>query len=97
MSSFREFVNQNKDIKEEQSNSDKKLSEEDMSELIDRYSKLNENELLTEFMKMTYEKKKKGELNKQELNNVKNTLTPFLNDQQKRNLDNIIDMVDDVK
>ena len=47
-------------------------------------------------MKLTLEKKKKGVLDEKELNNIKSTIEPFLNDEQKSNLDKILNMVRNV-
>lgn len=60
---------------------------------IEKYSKLCRDELMQEFMKLTMSKKTKGELNDAELENIKNSLYPYLDLAQKSNLDSIINMI----
>lgn len=69
----------------------------DYEEMIEKYSKLNSQELMQEFMKLTMSKKAKGELNDVELENIKNSLNPYLDVAQKNNLDSIISIIKNVK
>ena len=69
---------------------------EKLEEMIDKYSKYSNDKLLNEFMKLTLEKKKKGLLSNDELNALKSTLLPYLNNEQRENLNKVIEMVKDV-
>ena len=97
MSNFSDFVNNDSS---EQLNKKQKesanINNENLEELIDKYSKYNSNDLMSEFMRLTIEKKKKGELKKEELQTIKQTIYPYLNDEQIQNLNNIMNMVDNV-
>ncbi len=64
---------------------------------IDEYSRYSSDKLLSEFMKLTIEKKRKGELSDNELEKLKNTITPMLNNEQKKSLEELINMVKNVK
>lgn len=95
MSKFSEYINENNN--EINQRNDENINKEKMEDLIDKYSSYNANELMNEFLKLTNEKKKKGELNQSEINSIKQTISPFLNDEQKNNLDQIMNMVNNVK
>ena len=95
MSNFRDFISEENHTSE--AKNDTNLNKEEMEDLINKYSKYSEDDLMMEFMKMTYDKKKKGDLGSEELMNIKNTIEPFLNSEQKTKLEKIINMVDNVK
>ena len=94
MKHFSDFINENK----EQTNFNKEdiKDNEQLEDMIDKYSAYSSDQLMSEFMKLTIEKKKRGELNKNELMSIKETIAPMLNAEQKSNLDKIINMVDNV-
>lgn len=69
---------------------------EDLEDLIDKYSKLGSDDLMKKFLEMTIAKKKKGELNEENLSALKNTIAPYLTDEQKVSLNNILDIVKNV-
>ena len=97
MASFRDYMRQTDEIKKENKNNEKSSNNEELETLINKYSKFSNSELMSEFMRMTYEKKMRGDLTTQELNNIKSTIVPFLNEEQKINLEKLINMVDDVR
>lgn len=76
--------------------SSKKLDKEDMENLIDKYSSYDSDTLLKEFMKMTIDKKRRGELSDNELENIKNTMLPYLNANQKNSLEKMMDIIKNV-
>ena len=93
MSNFSDY------IKEENNRFEEKVSvteKQNLEDLINKYSSYSKNDLMSEFLKMTLEKKKKGELSSSEINNLKSTIVPFLNSEQKENLDKILQMVENV-
>lgn len=90
MANFSDFVkmeNSNANVHNNEVNKDQ------LEKMIDDYSKLSENDLMKEFIKLTLEKKKNGTLNDDELENIKNTIIPFLNEDQKNNLNKLLNMV----
>ncbi len=75
---------------------DAKNDSEKYEKIIDKYSKLSEQELLQEFISLTASKKKMGTLGNDELEKIKGTLSPYLSNTQKMNLDRVIDVIKDV-
>ena len=67
-----------------------------LEDLIDKYSSLDSNSLMQEFIKLTLEKKKRGELSSSEINNLKNMLLPYLNEEQRKNLERLLNVVNNV-
>lgn len=68
-------------------------SKEKVEDYMNKYSNLSQEELMKEFLKVSQEKKKNGGFSTGEINNIKQTLAPFLNSEQMQNLDNLINMV----
>lgn len=102
MGNFSEYIKdkENKCYNEsgggERENKDK-YSKEDLEDMINRYSRYSGNELMNEFLKLTIEKKKRGELDDGTINTLKTTLAPMLNDEQKNNLNKILEMIKNVE
>ena len=98
MSKFSDFVNQNNYSSKEDlnNNSGKKYSENDLQSMINKYKDMNQNSLMNEFLKLTIEKKQKGELSEKELLNIKNTIYHVLTDDQKIMLDKLIKVVKNI-
>ena len=95
MSSFNEFI---KDNRSSENVKNTKIDDRNkkLEEKINEYQKLSSNDLMQEFIKLTIEKKQNGELTKKELENIKHTILPYLNEDQKHSLENLLDMVDNV-
>ena len=74
-----------------------KISNDELESMINKYSELSEDRLISEFIRLTIEKKKRGELNPSDLETLKNTLAPMLNSKQKDSLDKIIELVKNVR
>ena len=98
MSNFSDYIKNNsqgeKSSNNKNVNINSQLNEQNLEKLIDKYSSQSSNDLLSEFIKLTIEKKKKGELNNQELQKIKSTIVPFLSQEQKSKLDEIIELVE---
>ena len=77
-------------------NNEQKLSEQDLEKLIDKYSELDNDTLMKEFLKITLEKKKQGKLSYSELSVLKNSILPYLNESQKQSLNSILEIVKNV-
>ena len=75
---------------------EQKLSEQDLEKLIDKYSELDNDTLMKEFLKITLEKKKQGKLSDSELSVLKNSILPYLNESQKQSLNSILEIVKNV-
>ncbi|HBO49045.1 MAG TPA: hypothetical protein DD614_04370 [Clostridiales bacterium] len=77
-------------------NNEQKLSEQDLEKLIDKYSELDNDTLMKEFLNITLEKKKQGKLSDSELSVLKNSILPYLNESQKQSLNSILEIVKNV-
>ena len=100
MQKFSDYIknNKNEETKNNFHNKEESLkSKESLQKKIDEYSEYSSDKLLSEFMKLTIEKKKRGELTDSELLNLKNTISPMLSAEQRKSLDALIQMVKDVK
>ncbi|MBE5738253.1 MAG: hypothetical protein E7354_00760 [Clostridiales bacterium] len=83
--------------RQEESKTAKKTSVKSYEEMIAKYSKLSNSELMQEFMRLTMKEKEKGSLKDEELEGIKNRLAPYLEQGQKDGLDRLIQMVKNVK
>ena len=95
MSNFSEYIRNNKNATSDNEDikKDKKYSKQDLQAMIDRYSGYGQDQLMKEFVKLTLEKKRRGELKDSEIEKLKNTLFPMLTDEQKNNLNQLLEMV----
>ena len=98
MSNFSDYINSgnNSQTTSTHKNSTTYTNEE-LQDMINKYSSLSEDKLLGEFIRLTLEKKSRGELKDKDLENMKSTIEPFLDIEQKNKLNQIIDMVRNVK
>lgn len=101
MSNFSEYIKSSGSEKQscdnQQSESKKNYTQDDLQGMIDKYSNYDRDSLMSEFLKLTLEKKKKGELKSSELETLKNTLSPMLSSEQKSSLNQILEMVKNVE
>ncbi len=97
LSDYVNACNSNKDNEKIQS-SEISVSQHsnNLNEMLEKYSTYNSNELMNEFIRVTIEKKKNGELNSNELENLKKTIVPYLNDAQKNELNRLLQLVQNV-
>lgn len=79
--------------KVEEFKNEKPQDYENIENMINQYSNLSQNELLSEFLKMAYEKKKNGTLTEGDIANLRNTIYPMLTPQQKQNFDNLMNVI----
>ena len=89
-----EFLNDNS--YKEKDNQEKKYTQEELKKMIDDYSGLSEDSLMKEFLKLTIEKKRRGELSDGELDKLKSTIKPMLNSDQYQKLNQLLEMVKNV-
>ena len=62
-------------------------------DLINKYKNKSNDELYAELINVASEQKAKGNLNKQQLNNIYNTLSPMMTEKEKENLKKLIDII----
>ena len=66
---------------------------QNLEELMEKYKGLSKQELMQEFLKESKKQKQNGELDKNKIENIKKTLTPFLDNNQQQNLQNLMDLI----
>lgn len=86
MGSFSDFLKEDNSVKS-------KIQEQNINDLIDKYSTYNEDDLMEEFLKEGKLKKDNGELDDNQLDKVRKILTPYLSAEQQEKLNNLLDMV----
>ncbi len=99
MGNFSDYINSTNINKTTSGDSGKEIKEcsyENLEKLIDKYSSLDDDILMKEFLKMTIERKKQGNLSESELEILKSTILPYLNDKQKESLEKILEIVRNV-
>ena len=64
-------------------------------DLINKYKDMNQNQLMQNLFSEASKLKQQGKLDSASLNNMKNTLYPFLNDQQKEMLNNLVNAINE--
>lgn len=96
MSNFSDYIKNNDTIKSGKTESLHNYTNDDLQSMIDKYSCLSDDKLINEFMRLTIEKKQRGELSDAQLNDLKVTIMPMLNDQQKDALNRLIQLVKNV-
>lgn len=69
----------------------KKNSNVNYDELINKYKNKSKSELYSELLKVASEQKAKGNLSKQQLHNIYQSLSPMLNKTEQENLKNLIE------
>lgn len=66
---------------------------QNLEDLMEKYKGLSKQELMQEFLKESKKQKQSGELDKNKIENIKKTLTPFLDNNQQQNLQNLMDLI----
>lgn len=99
MQKFSDYIknNESKDDNKISNKVNKEISKDDLQSKIDEYSGYSSDKLLNEFMRLTIEKKRNGELSENELEKLKTTISPMLTSQQKQTLEGLLQVVKNVK
>ena len=96
MSKFSDYINEEKN-NNSKINKNQEEKNDYLKSKIEEYSNYSQDKLINDFVKLTIEKKKRGELTDNELNSLRNTISPMLNNAQKDNLEKLLQMVRDVE
>ena len=89
---FKSFVKESEKIIEEN-----KEKANDYENLINKYKNMDSNELMSNLFNEANRLKSEGKLDSKTLNNLKNTLAPFLNNEQQDMLNNLINAINNQK
>ncbi len=66
-----------------------------VEEQLKKYENLSQAELMQEFIKESKKQKQNGNLDRDKMENIKSTLLPFLNGNQKKQLEYLMGIVND--
>lgn len=70
-------------------------TQQEVKDLYEKYKDYSQDQLLSEFLSSSKKKIKQGSLSKEKLENTIDTLSPYINSEQKSFLDNLIKKLDD--
>ena len=90
MTKFSEYIK--KDLPKDNPLDDVQKAE--INDAINKYSGYSNDELMAEFVKQTNAQKQAGNYDSKKMENVKNTLMPYLNAEQQKRLNEIMKMVE---
>ena len=71
------------------------ISKEDINTLYNKYKDLPQDQLVAEFVKSAKAQRSSGNLNDDKINQIYNTLGPYLNNQQKEFFETLIHKIDE--
>ena len=77
----------------ESNSAESKTKEQELQDKLNAYSKLSYDELISEFLKVGSKAKETGMYSDDKISQIKDTLFPFLTDEQKMNFDKLIGLV----
>ncbi len=89
---FKDFIRENQKTTNQE---DDKVK--DYQKIIDKYKDMDQNSLMTTLFEEASKLKQQGKLDSNSLNGIKTTLAPFLNDQQKQMLNELVTAIDEQK
>lgn len=87
---FKSFTNENSSTN---NNSNTKKYED----ILNKYKNMNSNDLMQNLFTEASKLKSEGKLTNESLENLKSTLSPFLNSEQKVMLENLIEAINEQK
>lgn len=86
---FKSFIKDN-----EKTLNENKEKASEYQNLIDKYKNMGNDELMSNLLSEANKLKQQGKLDSDQLNNLSSTLSPFLNNEQKDMLANLIKAID---
>ena len=93
---FRSFANEHKKDAEKIINENKEYASK-YEDINNKYKNMNQNDLMSNLFAEAMKLKKQGKLDASSLNNLKSTLSPFLNFEQQEMLNNLINAINEQK
>ena len=89
---FKSFAKENEKIIKEN-----KGKTEEYQDILNKYKNMNNNDLMRNLLNEATRLKKEGKLDSSSLNSLQSTLSPFLNNDQKDMLSNLIKTINEQK
>lgn len=93
---FRTFANENKKEAEKIINENKAQASQ-YEDILNKYKNMNQSDLMSNLFSEASKLKKEGKLDGATLNNLKSTLSPFLNSQQQEMLNSLVNAINEQK
>lgn len=93
---FKTFAKENKKEAEKIINENQDKANE-YQDILNKYKNMNQNDLMSNLFSEASKLKQQGKLDSATLNNLKSTLTPFLNSEQQEMLNNLINAINEQK
>lgn len=97
---FSDFIKNNQNTDKEKSNTTQStanekqnINENDIQKILNNYQNMSQGELIQKFFELSKEKRKNGELNTYQINMIRDTLFPYLTNEQKMLFENLISQV----
>ena len=87
------YSSKNQGQSKNNTSSNQESSQKEILKNFEKYKNYSHNDLMSEFIKKTTELKNKGELTQERVNEIYNTLMPMLNEEQKKNLSDLLKMI----
>lgn len=89
MPRFSEFVKNNQTPNNTKSN--KKMDENDIQNVLEKYSSFSKEQLMDEFLKASKQKKQEGGLSDEECSKLTSVLSPYLSESQKQQMAELLE------
>ena len=93
---FKSFANEHKKETEKILNENKDKANE-YQDILNKYKNMDQNDLMTNLFSEASKLKQEGKLDSSTLNNLKSTLSPFLNSEQQEMLNNLVNAINEQK
>ena len=92
---FKSFSKETNSTKNFTSKDQEKANE--YQDILNKYKNMNHNDLMANLFSEASKLKKEGKLDENSLNNLKSTLSPFLNTEQQEMLNNLVNAINEQK
>lgn len=87
---FKSFAKENEKVV-----NDNQEKANEYQDILNRYKNMDNNELMSNLFKEATKLKHQGKLDNSALNNLKSTLSPFLNSEQQEMLNSLVDAINE--
>lgn len=89
---FKQFVRENERTLEQ--NKDKA---DDYEKILNKYKDMDQNSLMSSLLSEASKLKREGKLNHETINSIRTTLAPFLDNTQRKMLNELVNAIDEQK
>ena len=93
---FKSFAKENKNTTNQTENTNHDTTQE-YQDIINKYKDMNSSDLMSNLFSEANKLKSQGKLDENSLNQLSNTLSPFLNTEQKQMLNNLVKAINEQK